>query len=120
MASACTVTQGAATTGATQVVNGVSITQGVTITQPGTIVECTFDNAVVSGTTRTQGFWATHTELSNTIWNTLVPDADKQLCSATITATTAPGTNQLMGGFWSSISQLSTKGKRTDLDQARM
>jgi hypothetical protein len=128
MASACVVNQGAATTGATQVVNGVAITQGITITQPGTIVECTFDNAVVSGTTRTQGFWATHTALSNFIWDTKVPTVDKQLCTATIltnadpvTHLSAPGTNQLMGGFWASVSQLSNKGgKRTDLDQARM
>ena len=45
-------------------------------------------------------------------------------CDRVITATTAPGTNQMMGGFWSSISQKTFgKGKaaqRTDADQARM
>jgi hypothetical protein len=126
MASSCVVNQGAATITAT-VVNGVNVTDGVTITQPGTIVECTFDNAVVSGVTRTQGFWATHTALSNLIWDTLVPTVDKQLCTATIltnaspiTELSPPGTNQLMGGFWANIAKTSTKTSRTDLDQARM
>jgi hypothetical protein len=128
MASECTVDQGAATVGATQVVNGVSITQGITITQPGSIVTCTFDNAVQTGTTRTQGFWATHTALSNTIWDTKVLDVDKQLCTNTILTNADPvthiapdGQNQLMGGFWSNIAQKSGKGgKRSDIDAARM
>jgi hypothetical protein len=119
MASSCVVNQGAATIVPTTV-GGVNVSEAVTITQPGTIVECTFDNAVVSGVTRTQGFWATHTALSNLIWNTLVPDVDKQLCTAVITATSAPGTNQLMGGFWSNIAKTSTKLARSDLDQVRM
>jgi len=126
LASACQVDQGAANLGATQVVNGVAITQGITITQPGTIVECTFDNTVVSGTTRTQGFWATHTGLSNAIWNGTsnlgsVPAVDKSLCGFQITAVATTEENILMGGFWSNISQLSGKGgKRSDIDQARM
>jgi hypothetical protein len=126
MASSCVVNQGAATITPT-VVGGVNVSEAVTITQPGTIVTCTFDNAVVSGVTRTQGFWATHTALSNLIWDTLVPTVDKQLCTATIltnadpvTHLSPPGTNQLMGGFWSSISKTSTKDARSDLDQARM
>jgi hypothetical protein len=119
MASSCVVNQGAATITPTTV-GGVNVSEAVTITQPGTIVECTFDNAVVSGVTRTQGFWATHTALSNLIWNTLVPDVDKELCTAIITATSAPGTNQLMGGFWSNVAKTSTKDSRTPLDQARM
>jgi prealbumin domain-containing protein len=126
MASSCVVNQGAATIVPTTV-GGVNVSEAVTITQPGSIVECTFDNAVVSGVTRTQGFWATHTALSNLIWDTLVPTVDKQLCTATIltnadpsTELSAPGTNQLMGGFWSNIAKTSTKTSRTDLDQARM
>jgi len=126
MASSCVVNQGAATITPT-VVGGVNVSEAVTITQPGTIVECTFDNAVVSGVTRTQGFWATHTALSNLIWDTLVPTVDKQLCTATIltnadpiTELSATGTNQLMGGFWANVSQTSGHTKRLSLDQVRM
>src|SRR5206468_12555396 len=37
-----------------------------------------------------------------------------------ITATSGTGTNQLLGGFWSSNSSTSTNKKRTALDQARI
>ncbi len=90
-------------------------------------VTCTFTDSAIL-TTRTQGFWATHTALANNVWNGTAGlpgetplGTDNLLCTGTaITATTAPGTNQLMGGFWSSVAKTSTGGKRSPLDQARM
>ena len=65
--------------------------------------------------TRTLGFWATHTAFSNSLW---VPQT---LCTANnITATTAPGTNQLMGGFWSDVSKNADGSNRSNLSQARI
>jgi hypothetical protein len=104
----------------------------------GVTVTCTFDNAFVpSATTRTQGFWATHTCLSNAVWNGTanpcgttnltkgpVPPSLATICVVPITALAVPGENQLMGGFWANIANLSTaKGKtggRTAADKARM
>jgi hypothetical protein len=37
----------------------------------GNNITCTFTNDQQGGTTRTQGFWATHTWLTNAIWNGL-------------------------------------------------
>jgi hypothetical protein len=120
-ASLCSV-DGVTTFGAPIVVGGVDVSWTFTIPL-GVTVTCTFDNSKVFTTTRTQGFWATHTGLSNTVWAT-VSAADASLCGVPITATAASGTNQLMGGFWASISKVSTAkgnaGQRTDLDQVRM
>jgi len=95
----------------------------------GTNVTCTFTDSAQL-TTRTQGFWATHTGLANAVWNgtagapagstPVIGSGDEVLCGRTITAIAGTGTNILMGGFWSSISKTSTGAKRTDIDQARM
>jgi hypothetical protein len=91
---------------------------------------------------RTQGFWATHTQLSNNIWNgtnlpsgatAVIGSGDEVFGPAngpgcpvafTITALPVPAENILMGGFWAAISQMTTgKGKtaqRSDIDQKRM
>jgi hypothetical protein len=62
--------------------------------------------------------------LSNTIWNTLVPAVDKNLCGFEVTAVPTTEENLLMGGFWAGISKISTAkgntGSRSDIDQARM
>jgi hypothetical protein len=112
----------------------------------GDDVTCTFVNNQQGGTTRTQGFWATHTVLTNTVWNggTLPPGTtgqnvtwtpvigspDQYLCKpptldppfegVAITAIPQPGMNQVMGGFWSSIAMTTTRQKRSALDKARM
>jgi hypothetical protein len=109
----------------------------------GDNVVCTFvdNNAQAS---RTQGFWATHTQLSNNVWDgtnpafgTVLPAGATPVIGSgdevfgpgagcpvafTITAIPTPAAeNILMGGFWSGISQLSNKGgKRSSIDQARM
>jgi hypothetical protein len=98
----------------------------------GDNVTCTFTNNGQLAT-RTQGFWQTHTALANSVWNGVsgLPDAtplsadDSALCGTkTIAAIAVDGKNQLMGGFWSNISQKSSgtgkDAKRSDIDQARM
>ena len=92
---------------------------------------CSFYNEeVVGSTTRTQGFWATHSGLLNAVWfggssgghtyPTPAP-ATTQICfdpnPHNLSLTTL---GEVLGGFWSGISQTSTKAKRSDLDQARM
>jgi hypothetical protein len=105
----------------------------------GDNVVCSFHDTqqLLGGATRTQGYWATHTALTNQIWNgpsplptpnelfTFIPvigSPDAKLCTANdITAIVGVGTNEVMGGFWAGISQTAAKGgKRSDLDQARM
>jgi hypothetical protein len=71
---------------------------------------------VVNRATRTPGFWGTHTAFANSVWG-----AGQPLCTgANITAIPLAGQNQLMGGFWAGISNLSNSSSRTALDQARM
>jgi hypothetical protein len=97
----------------------------------GDNVTCTFlNNGQLA--TRTQGFWSTHTDLANNVWNGTsgIPGAtavtvDANLCNTKIVeAVAAPGKNELLGGFWSNVSQKSTgngkESKRSDIDQARM
>ncbi len=108
----------------------------------GDNVVCTFINNNAQAT-RTQGFWATHTQLANDVWDgtnvafgTVLPAGATPVigsgdevfgpgagCSVAFTITAIPtnAENILMGGFWSQISQMSGKGgKRTSIDQARM
>ena len=94
--------------------------------QIGKTVTCTFTNSGAL-TTRTQGFWATHTTLSNSLWNgaltgtiPVLGSEDAKLCTTPITAIALPGANQLMGGFWSSISKTSRGRARSGLDKVRM
>jgi len=94
-------------------------TQTVTTTAVvGGTVTCTFVNeGNVSQTTRTQGFWATHTSLMQQYWFTL-PLADQTLCGvAGRELNTLP---KVLGGFWSGISKTTKNKARSDLDQARM
>jgi hypothetical protein len=128
------------TTGTPVTDNGVVVSWDV-IVPFGTTVTCAFTNTN-SLTTRTQGFWATHTALSNDVWNGIgwptlpagvtpvIGSADAYLCNPPslanpagipITATATPlGTNQLLGGFWSGISKTSTGKSRSAIDQDRM
>ena len=95
----------------------------------GETVTCTFVNEkTTSNTTRTQGFWATHKSITNAVWfggtvgpNTFpgIPSSEWQFCSPAVHPT-IDDIGKLLGGFWSGISQTSTKGKRSALDQARM
>jgi hypothetical protein len=136
-ASTCTI-DGTNPFGTPSAVGGVNVSW--TFTAPlGATVTCTFDDSLVVLTTRTQGFWATHTGLANTVWNggtipsgpvsnpvvnpadmSPVGSPDAYLCGVLITALPTTEENILMGGFWSQISQTSSKAKRTDIDQARM
>jgi hypothetical protein len=96
----------------------------------GDQVVCMYNNSNAQAT-RTQGFWATHTNLANNVWNggthlpvgstAVVGSGDEFLCGVLITANPTPVENVLMGGFWSNIAQMSGKGgKRSAIDQARM
>ena len=82
----------------------------------GDMVTCAFVNDLLPTLTIIKNA----TGASSTFTYTIVPDAGKMLCSSAITVIALPGQNHLMGGFWAGISQLSVKGKRSDLDQARM
>ena len=103
----------------------------------GDNVLCSFVDDQQGGTTRTQGFWSTHTFLANAIWNgtalppgtsTITPvpvigSADAKLCTANdITANPTPEhSNQLMGGFWANVANSTrTTKKRSALDKIRM
>jgi hypothetical protein len=110
----------------------------------GDDVVCSFFDMQQGGATRTQGFWATHTVLTNAIWNgtplppgtsTITPvpvigSADQYLCKpptiippfpgVAITAIPLTGQNQVLGGFWAAISKKVVGGRRSELDQARM
>jgi hypothetical protein len=110
----------------------------------GDDIICSFFDNQQGGATRTQGFWSTHTALTNAIWNgtalptgtgtidpvPVVGSEDEYLCQppsnmppslgVPILATPAMGQNQVLGGFWASIPKLTTNQKRLGLDQARM
>jgi uncharacterized repeat protein (TIGR01451 family) len=118
---------------------------GVTFTaRYGDDIVCSFFDSEQGGATRTQGFWSTHTVLTNAIWNgTALPEgtssitpvpvigsADQYLCKppvgdpptggTAITAIPAAGQNQVLGGFWSNIAKKSDNKKRNELDSTRM
>jgi hypothetical protein len=120
---ACTVTGTGGSSG-----TGDVNTQTATITlKNGDTVTCVFENTG-NGATRTQGFWATHSQLANLAWfggpgyGHSFPGVaatggigDTLLCGRTID--TLP---KMMCGFWSDISKTTTNAKRSPLDQARM
>ncbi len=82
---------------------------------------CTITNNDIP-TTRTQGFWSTHTTYTNSIFAS--GPMQKFVGSAphkgAITNTTAAGASELYGAFFSSISKKSTGQNRLAIDQARM
>jgi hypothetical protein len=90
----------------------------------GDNVTCTYVNQRTSQTTRTQGFWSTHLEVTTIVWNGgtiqgtvfggISSVLDNQLCGQTLDIAA------VMGGFWSSIAQTTDKEKRSDVDRARM
>jgi hypothetical protein len=93
----------------------------------GDTVTCVFENTG-NGATRTQGFWATHSQLANIAWfggsafNHTFPGVgavtgigDRTLCGRSIDTLA-----KLMGGFWSDVSKTTTAKKRSALDQSRM
>jgi hypothetical protein len=101
----------------------------------GDNIVCTFTNDQQGGATRTQGFWATHTWLTNAIWAGLplppgtstIPaskvagTADAKMCGPSELSIgtplvppypappfTQPGTNDVLGGFWANIANKSS------------
>jgi hypothetical protein len=106
-----------------------SITLGI-----GDTIRCTFENTQQGGTTRTQGFWATHSQIANVAWYggtwngtpfpgvAGVPSIGDRLICGRDAGNNPVGLNlaQLMGGFWSNISKDCNNGRRSTLDQARM
>ena len=126
--SNCTVQGSGGSTGV-----GNLATQTVSINlKNGDTVTCVFENTG-SGTTRTQGFWATHPQLAQIAWDggtkfghtfpgvSSVPSiGDKLIKGKMVTAVLESGKNQLMGGFWGNVTKTSTGAKRSALDQARM
>jgi hypothetical protein len=120
----CTVT--GADNGSTGV--GDLNTQTATVNlKIGDTVTCVFENTG-QGATRTQGFWATHSQLANIAWfggtdfghtfpgvALVAGIGDAKLCGRPIDSI-----GKVMGAFWSDISKKSTGVKRSALDQARM
>jgi hypothetical protein len=108
-------------------------TQTATITlKIGDTVTCSFENTG-NGATRTQGFWAKHPQLAQIAWHggskyghtfpgvAATPGiVDRMICGQTVNAPLRPAANQLMGGFWSSVSSTTTGKKRSSLGQNRM
>jgi len=119
----CVVTGSGGSTG-----TGDLNTQTATINlKIGDTVTCTFENTG-EGVTRTQGFWATHSQLAYIAWFggtafghtfpgvAVTPGiGDTSLCGRSIDTL-----DKLMGGFWSNIAKKSTGAKRDSLDRARM
>jgi hypothetical protein len=89
----------------------------------GDTVRCTFEDTKL-GQTRTQGFWATHLELTNAVWfgGTAGGHTYPGLGSNYLVCgpRTIDSLAELMGGFWAGISKTSTKAPRSSLNQARM
>lgn len=104
------------------------VTRTVSVTLAlGESKTCTFTNEQPTGgsTTRTQGFWATHSSITNAVWfgGTIggVTYPGLSVLDRTICARDIDTLGKLLGGFWSNISLPSTgKPKRSALDQARM
>jgi hypothetical protein len=103
------------------------VTQTVSTTLAyGSNVTCTFTNEIhVGATTRTQGFWATHSSITNVAWfggtdgiNTFAGVADHTFCTPTTKDLNTLG--RVLGGFWSNIAKTTTGGKRASIDQSRM
>ncbi len=127
-AFACVVTGSGGSTGL-----GDLNTQTATISlKNGDTVTCTFENTG-NGATRTQGFWATHPQLAQIAWDggtafghtfpgvaATAGIGDQLICGRPVDSQMLAGQNELMGGFWSSVSSTSTGAKRSALDQARM
>jgi len=74
---------------------------------------CTITNNDIPHATRTQGFWQTHTVYTSSVFAGFGG-------SLTIGSKNVNTTSSLFAGFYVSISKISTGGKRSALDQARM
>jgi hypothetical protein len=93
----------------------------------GDTVICVFENTG-QGATRSQGFWATHSQLATIAWfggtafgHTFPGVANTNgIGDATLCGRPIDTLGKLMGGFWSDISKTSAGTKRSQLDQARM
>ena len=125
---ACTVLGSGGSTG----VGDLSTQTAAINLKNGDTVTCVFENTG-QGATRTQGFWATHSQLARIAWfggtafahtfpgvASVAGISDRTICGRAIEG---PGTNDIskvIGGFWSDVSKTSTGAKRSALDQARM
>ena len=119
----CTVTGSGGSTGV-----GDLNTQTATIDlKIGDTVTCVFENTG-GGTTRTQGFWATHPQLAEIAWfggtafghtfpgvASVTGIGDTLICGRPI-----DDLGELMGAFWSNIPRKSDGTKRGELNRARM
>jgi hypothetical protein len=93
----------------------------------GTNQSCTFENTKINET-RTQGFWSTHTNFTNTKWGSVLSSETNMnqwaaACSTSpkvLSVSTTAGQNVVMGGFWSNIAKTSTGTNRANVDKSRM
>ncbi len=80
------------------------------------------------GTTRTLGFWQTHTNFTSYVFNLssmqqyvgFIGTASTSTHKGNITNILAQGQSQLFGGFYAPISKTTTGVKRSQVDQARI
>ncbi len=70
---------------------------------------------ISGGITRTLGYWATHLQFTSYVFTN---DLGGQITFGS--CVTLSGVDDVMGGFWSSVSFTTTHNHRTPLDQARM
>jgi hypothetical protein len=87
----------------------------------GDMVTITFEDTK-GGQTRTQGFWATHLDLTHAVWfgGTVGGHTYTGVAGKTIGTHVIDNDGKLMGAFWSNIAKTMLGGKRSQLDQARM
>lgn len=105
-------------------VNGIGTDLlGNPVNGPTYASESTAQTVKVLGTTRTIGFWQTHTTFTNYVFQNLM-NGSTTVGSApskgTVTNVTLAGQSELYGGFYASLTHKAGGGKRNPLDQARM
>jgi hypothetical protein len=111
-ASAYSVTEGAHT--------GYSVSYSADCSgtlKPGDNKTCTITNDDIGLTTRTQGFWDSHTAFTQTVFGLMGGSMTVGGGSHTRTISDAA---KLFGAYESSVSKTTTNAKRTAVDQARM
>lgn len=91
--------------------------------QNGYTTEGGSTTVTVIGTTRTLGFWQTHTTFTSFVFLTFFPTGmpiGTAPHKGVITNIQLPGQSQLFGGFYAPIAKTTTGAKRTPVDQARI
>ncbi|MGH9909412.1 MAG: hypothetical protein ACRD32_02100, partial [Nitrososphaerales archaeon] len=93
------------------------VTQGQ---DSGGICTITNDDIAKSKTTRTQGYWSTHTAQANSTWLDIAP-SDRLIGTHDMgNGPDLNDTKEMLGGFWADIAKNTQGQQRSSLDKARM